>query len=95
VLQSLQTRLDDLLYSHELLPQMIAPHGCYGVRLTPVIARQCSNPTLRFEPGNGAIQRAGSKADIREALHVLHDGVTVFVAFGEAGEDEQRRIRHG
>jgi hypothetical protein len=52
--------------------------------LPPVLRAGRANPTLRFEARDCVVKSAGTQPDACKRLNILHDGVTVFIAFGEA-----------
>src|SRR5262249_22787410 len=52
------------------------------------------DPAALFQPRDGAVQRPGTEAHAGKALDVLHHGVAMFFAIGQAGENKKTRIVH-
>src|ERR1700733_10015016 len=73
---------------------MIAPlrGDCVGLPARPRAGGP--DPTFGLEARDGAIERTGAQPDAGESLDILHHRVAVFIAFSQAGENEQCRVGH-
>jgi len=77
-----------------LLQEMSAAGSCDAIGPTAVVRFEGTNPAALYKAGDGAVQRARSQFDAGELLDIEHHGIAVFIAIGEAGEDEESGIGH-
>jgi hypothetical protein len=88
VLEPPQSGLYNLIESAEFLLEIAAPFGCQAIRPTSIRRFKTANQAALLKPSNRSIKRARAKSDVGERLDVLHHGVAVLVAIGEAGKNE-------
>src|SRR5579863_1301797 len=62
------------------------------IRSPAIFGAQGLDPPLLLEPGNRAVERAGTEARTAELLDVLDHRVAVFRSVGQAGKHQQRRV---
>src|ERR1017187_9539946 len=86
VFQPLGGGLEHAVQARHLLFQVLAAGAGDAVGLPPVVRVYGTNPAALLEAGDGAVERAGSEADRREALNVFHHGVAVLIAIRQAGQ---------
>jgi hypothetical protein len=47
---------------------------------------------MLFQPRNRPIERSGTQPNARERFNILHHGVAVFIALGEARKNQKCRV---
>src|SRR5208282_1053032 len=96
VLQPALACADDSIEIRELVAKALTAGSGDGVGLASVLCSRSdrTNPAVFFEARDGAVQGSGAEANAGEALDIHHHGVAVFIAAGEAREDEKCGIRH-
>jgi hypothetical protein len=86
---------DDATEIRELVAKVLTPGSSDGVGLAPVLcAHDWANPAAFFETRDRTVEGSRAEADASEAFDVLHHGVAVFVAPGEARQDKKCGVRH-
>ena len=88
VLQSADGRLHYLVQAGQLLFQISLAGGRQGVRLAAVLRGNWGNPALLCKAGDRPVERPRPQPHVGEALDILHHGVAVLIAGGQAGKYE-------
>ena len=87
-LQSPHGRLDHLIEGGQLFFQVELAGAGNGVGTAAVARFQGADPPALFQARDRSIEGAGAQAYAGKALDILHHGVAVLFAIGEAGKNE-------
>src|ERR1700687_6206296 len=89
----LLTNRDYLMEGLELFAQRDLPSSNDTVRTAAVLGFQRFNSATPIQPGQGGIEGAWFKLGAAELEDIFHYGVAMLWAVGQAGQDQQGRVR--
>src|SRR5580658_7363133 len=94
VLQPSERGLHHIAESGHLFEEMGAAGWRDAIGPAAIIRFEWTDPARLHKAGDSAVQGARAEFDAGELLDVEHHAVTVFIAVGQAGEDQKSGVGH-